>query len=218
MTPPAPTSPLPSSPLPSPRTLLPPTLSSTFPDFEFSIHRCPRRLHRDLPSIFPDLLPISSLPSVLLIPALQRSSVDLLSYGPVQAAEKDRLLARFLRWADLVRRAVALRDPAAWLDVTDPASAVAHFGTPAASYSDVDGLVTLRRFRTIDCAGCTVAAHPQWRYAMYPGPFPTHSDLYPRACAPRFFTQLAHRFFRACLLLFVLAYEKPPCSLPPVRM
>lgn len=165
----------------SPSSIVPPTISSTYTDFEYSVHICPRPVLRDIPIIFPDL---RSRPTatVLLIPTLQRASVDLVTYGDEQAVEKDRLLARFVDWASKVRSAVARLQPDAWTDITDPASGVAHFGTAGACYSDVEGIVKTRNLSTIDCGGCRVAKHPDWGFAMYPGtyaggPVPTFTKL-----------------------------------------
>lgn len=144
------------------------TLSQTYSEFEFSVHIPPNSLRRELTSVFPDA-PISSLSTpVCVIPTFQRSSLTLLEFGDEQAAEKDRLLERFFEWSERVIGALKSVAPSAWADVTDPASGTARCGAQGSIYSDVDGVVRLLRFDTLDVGGCRVVQHPEWRFAVYP--------------------------------------------------
>lgn len=148
-------------------TKLPPTLSRTFADFEFSVHAPPNALLRELTSVFPDTS-IGVRSPVLVIPTFQRSAVPLLEYGDEQDAEKDRLLLRFFEWCGQIAEVVNQLQPLAWIDATDPASGLAWRGKPGSCYSDVDGITRLLRYETLDIGGCRVVAHPQWRFAVYP--------------------------------------------------
>lgn len=153
--------------MPSREPNLPPTLSRTYDDFEFSVHTPPNAFLRELTSVFPDASICVKTP-VLVVPTFQRSAVSLLEYGDVQATEKDRLLLRFFEWCGQVVEAVIRLQPSAWIDATDPASGLAWRGTPGSCYSDVDGIIRLLRYDSIDIGGCRVVAHPQWKFAVYP--------------------------------------------------
>ncbi|KAK1859639.1 hypothetical protein I4F81_002233 [Pyropia yezoensis] len=51
--------------------------------------------------------------TLLVIPVLQRSRMPLVAWGAAEAAEKDALLERFLRWATAVRAGIAAAGAAA---------------------------------------------------------------------------------------------------------
>lgn len=149
------------------QVLLSPTRSSTFHNFEYSVHVAPKSMRYELVDVFPEGI-INKRSPILVIPTFQRSSVDLLQYGDEQAAEKDRLLERFFDWSEKVFQAVKQVEPNAWIDATDPASGMAWKGLSGSPYSDVDGIVRLLRYDTLDVGGCRVTSHPQWGFSVYP--------------------------------------------------
>lgn len=152
------------------QVILPPTPSQTYIDFEYSVHIPPRALLREIISVFPGV-DISggdrAHTPLLVIPTFQRAALPLLEYGDRQAEEKDRLLERFFQWCQQVYDAIKALEPDAWVDATDPASGTAWKGSAGSCYSDVDGIIRLLRYETVD-VGCRVAAHPVWRFAVYP--------------------------------------------------
>lgn len=152
------------------QVILLPTASQTYTGFEYSVHIPPRALLREITSVFPGV-DISSDPRVhtplLVIPTFQRAALPLLEYGDRQAEEKDRLLERFFQWCQQVHDAIKAFEPDAWVDATDPASGTAWKGNAGSCYSDVDGIIRLLRYETVD-VGCRIAAHPVWRFAVYP--------------------------------------------------
>lgn len=152
------------------QVILPPTASQTYTDFEYSVHIPPRALLREITSVFPGVNisgEASAQTPLLVIPTFQRAAVPLLEYGDRQAEEKDRLLERFFRWCQQVHDAIKTFEPNAWVDATDPASGTAWKGNAGSCYSDVDGIIRLLRYETVD-VGCRIAAHPVWRFAVYP--------------------------------------------------
>lgn len=149
------------------KDILPPTLSRTFNDFEFSIHIPPKSLLRELTSVFPGAQ-ISTNTPLLVVPTFQKSDVPLLEYGHKETVEKDRLLLRFFDWAQRVADAVNRLDSSAWINATDPASGMAWRDSSGSCYSDVDGIIRLLHYESMDVGGCRVVAHPQWRFSVYP--------------------------------------------------
>jgi len=164
------------------KTPLPPTLSTHYAPLEYSMHETPASLQHEIAPVFPDI----SLPrtkTLYLVPTIQRAEMDLLTFGDPQAAEKDRLLERFLAWGAAVRDAVTARQPDAWTDVTDPASGLAYFGRGAVVYGDVGGISRTLGYPTFDVGGCRVLKHPIWGFKAYPGTSPLHtipSHAHPR--------------------------------------
>lgn len=148
-------------------TIVPPTYSQVYTDFEFSLHLAPKSLRRELISVFPDAT-IDLQSPLFVVPTFQKAGLALLQYGEAEAAEKDRLLERFFTWCVRVVQEVRNVLPDAWIDATDPASGMAWRGSSGSCYSDVDGIVRLLRYPTMDMGGCRVVTHPQWRFALYP--------------------------------------------------
>lgn len=138
---------------------------------EYSVHGVSGSLRRDVAAVFPS----ADATAVLLVPVLQRATVPLEAFGDVQAAEKDRLQARFFAWAAELRDALAAGGH--WADATDPATGAALFGDQAALYGDVPPIARLLRYPTHDAGGCTILLHPKWRSAVYPASFFTTAPV-----------------------------------------
>ena len=157
-------------------TLLAPTKLPNNSLFEYSIHSVPASFKRDLAPVFPDAK-ITSQSPILVIPTFQKATVNLTVFGKEQESEKDRLLLVFYKWSDRVRAALSKRDAQAWVDVTDPVTGMARWGSGASTYSDVHGAVKCLKYATTDCGGCTILKHPQWKYAVYPATLFTNAPL-----------------------------------------
>lgn len=173
------------APSTSAATIVPPTQSAVYSEFEYSAHRAPAALQRELAYVFPDATTTTTttttttgggplfkrrLAELIVVPTCQRSAVPLTQYGDAEVREKDRLLERFLAWARPVCEALWRRGH--WADVTDPCTGQAYFGHADAgggTYSDVDGLERLLKYRADSVfGGCRVVSHPRWRFHVYP--------------------------------------------------
>ncbi|KAA8499432.1 Methylmalonic aciduria and homocystinuria type D-like, mitochondrial [Porphyridium purpureum] len=163
-------------------TLVGPTRCSHYVDFEYSVHTCPSAVLREVAGVFPDQREaiLSKDPSgnsaLLIVPTFQKAAASLLSWGDVQAAEKDRLLEEFLRWSKQV--CDVLWAQGYWADVTDPCTGLPYYGTAGAQiYSDVHANMTILKYETENVGGCVVMAHPEWKYASYPATLFTTAPL-----------------------------------------
>ena len=149
--------------------------------FEASVFPVPRSLRADLCSVLAGALsPAGPLPpdlsGVLIVPCCQRARLDLLGMGGAVAAEKDRCLAVFVRWAAGVRARLAARGPW-WTDWADPCSGLPSFTPSAALYPEVDTMELLLRYR-VDAAGaCRVLLHPRWAGRVYPATLWSNAPL-----------------------------------------
>ena len=75
------------------QTVLPPLAASKFANLEFSVHECPRLLLKELERCFPEYMTEKEKGiEVMGVAVLQKSNIDLVSWGDAQAVEKDRLL------------------------------------------------------------------------------------------------------------------------------
>lgn len=94
--------------------------------------------------------------------------MDLVNVGPHVEAEKDALLERFFAFARRVC-AVLSEEYGAWADYIDPCSGLPMVHRNSCGvYGEVDALVTLRRYSTMNAGCCKVVLHPQWGSAVYP--------------------------------------------------
>jgi hypothetical protein len=62
------------------------------------VHACPRVHLRELAAVFPECDPAG----LLIVPTCQHAAVDLVRFGADVDAEKDRLLERFMRFANAI--------------------------------------------------------------------------------------------------------------------
>ena len=104
---------------------------------------------------------------LLVIPTCQHAAMDLVAVGPAVEAEKDALLHSFTAFA--VAAVAALEAGGHWADYIDPCSGLPMVHRSGSGvYGEVDALVTLRRFATVNAGCCKVALHPRWGSAVYP--------------------------------------------------
>ncbi|CAN8066845.1 unnamed protein product [Agarophyton chilense] len=141
-------------------------MSQRFEALQYSAHTAGSVLRRELHTIFPEAP--REARSLTVIVTMQRCNTSLMSFGAAQAAEKDRLLERFLTWAQLMRDAL-LQQGATWVEAADPASGLAAWGRGAGVYAEVDGAARLLHYATDAVGGCAVVRHPQWGLCVYLG-------------------------------------------------
>jgi len=163
-------------------------------ELEFSIHQVPKRLQRELPYLFPDLLLPRSLgnvieskqtdPHILIVTTFQRATLDLVGMGERVEQEKTRLLASFNEWCNALNYMKKLQYSKFWLDFIDPCSGLPTLGTAGSmTYSEVDGAQLLLSYKIQQVGNCSVIVHPIWQTCCYPAslftnlPFPALSSL-----------------------------------------
>ena len=142
---------------------------------EFSVHRCPRTLLRELAHVFPGqgLLPArgdapAAEGACLAVPTCQHSAMDLVRWGDEVEKEKDLCLERFAAFGAAV--CAELRAAGHWADYIDPCSGLPMLtqGQNSKVYDEVTGMQLLLRFATQNAGCCKVLLHPQWGAAVYP--------------------------------------------------
>merc|ERR1711920_971680 len=119
------------------------------PAFEVSVHQCPKMLERELDHVFPSRNVGSrrkgTAPNRIAILTCQNADADLAKYGDDVEKEKDRLLERFVEWAQKI--ASELQAKGYWCDYIDPCSGLPML-TPDSNhvYSEVDGMQLLLKY------------------------------------------------------------------------
>merc|ERR1711924_125847 len=127
------------------------------------IHECPRTHRQEMGMVFPGV----NVNEMLVVPAMQRSTVDLSEWGDEQAKEKDRLLEQFVAWANAVREHILSEGH--WAEFTDPASGYPiHSERGGMTLNDVDLALVCLKYPTVDLGVCKLISHPKWKTAVYP--------------------------------------------------
>ena len=102
--------------------------------------------------------------------------MDLVNVGPHVEREKDALLEAFVAFAG--RACELLAAQGHWADYIDPCSGLPMLHRSGTGvYGEVDALVTLLRYTTVNAGCCKVALHPQWGSAVYPASLMTKAPL-----------------------------------------
>ncbi|DBA03174.1 TPA: hypothetical protein N0F65_003894 [Lagenidium giganteum] len=137
-------------------------------EFEVSAHECPNILLRELKHVFPaQFKSKDTKPPMLAVVTCQKSAMDLSQFGTDADKEKDRLLERFMEFAQLV--CTRVREREYWADFIDPCSGLPMLTIPANKvYSEVDGVELLLRYRYLSAGMCKILVHPTWGPAVYP--------------------------------------------------
>ena len=169
---PAPDAPADAADAAPPAVLLARTLLAN--GLEFSVHRCPRSLLRELAHVFPGqgLLPARgeapAATACRAVPTCQHSAMDLVRWGDEVEKEKDHCLERFAAFGAAV--CAELRAAGHWADYIDPCSGLPMLtkGQNSKVYDEVAGMQLLLRFATQNAGCCKVLLHPQWGAAVYP--------------------------------------------------
>lgn len=132
--------------------------------FQVSAHTCPRILRRELAQIFPGLDVDSN---ILAICTCQKAAFDLSEFGEDADREKDKLLERFISWANDV--CIFIEKQGYFADFIDPCSGLPmRTANTTSVYSEVEGMELLLHYRSFNAGMCKVLMHPQWGTAVYP--------------------------------------------------
>lgn len=144
------------------------------PDFEISVHPCPKALYREAQFVFPFMQnkideSINWENSLLVLPTCQRAREDLVKIGPEIEAEKDRLLETFMNFSKQLCELLINHDNKYWADYIDPCSGLPMI-TPDCNkiYSEVDGIQVCLQYKTMNCGCCKVLLHNEWGSSVYP--------------------------------------------------
>ncbi|KAI1306109.1 hypothetical protein EDD11_004853 [Mortierella claussenii] len=144
----------------------PKTSSSTLATLEYSVHISPRRMTRDLATVFPN----KDLSNLLVVPTFQKCQYDMVAWDAVIAKEKDDRLEDFIRWSTAIHQ--KLETLGFWSDMTDPASGFPSFSERGRDvYPDVEGCQLLLKYDFQNAGCCKVLLHPVWGSKIYPATF-----------------------------------------------
>ncbi|KAG0054000.1 hypothetical protein BGZ83_012170 [Gryganskiella cystojenkinii] len=139
---------------------------------EYSIHVSPRRMTRDLATVFPN----RDLSSLLVVPTFQKCNNEMVAWDAEIAKEKDDRLDDFVRWSTALHQGLEKRGY--WSDMTDPASGFPCFSERGRDvYPDVEGCQMLLKYDFQNAGCCKVLLHPIWGSKIYPATFFTTAPL-----------------------------------------
>mmetsp|Transcript_35016 Transcript_35016/g.35654 ORF Transcript_35016/g.35654 Transcript_35016/m.35654 type:complete len:196 (+) Transcript_35016:130-717(+) len=134
------------------------------PDFEAYITPSTKTLDRELQYVFPSL---DVKTGITVIATLQKSKVDLVSYGPEEEREKDRLLINFMKLGESL--SLSLSTVGYWIDYIDPCSGLPMLAQSSGkTFNEVDCVTSLLQFRSMNAGCCKILLHPGWGSAVYP--------------------------------------------------
>ncbi|GJJ70464.1 hypothetical protein EMPS_02813 [Entomortierella parvispora] len=145
---------------------------TTLATLEYTIHTSPRRMTRDLATVFPNL----DLSSLLVVPTFQKCKNEMVAWDAEIAKEKDDRLDDFVRWSTALHQRLERRGY--WSDMTDPASGFPCFSERGRDvYPDVEGCQMLLKYDFQNAGCCKVLLHPVWGSKIYPATFFTTAPL-----------------------------------------
>ncbi|KAG0339913.1 hypothetical protein BG000_001077 [Podila horticola] len=151
----------------SPSCVLAPRMStSTLATLEYSVHACPKRMARDLTTVFPG----KDLSKLLVVPTFQKCLHEMVAWDAEIAKEKDDRLDDFIRWSKAIHK--RLEQLGHWSDMTDPASGYPCYSERGRDvYPDVDGCQVLLKYDFQNAGCCKILLHPVWGSKIYPATF-----------------------------------------------
>ncbi|KAF9436317.1 hypothetical protein BGZ76_004278 [Entomortierella beljakovae] len=160
-------------PVRSASCIVEPTMShTTLANIEYSIHTSPRRLTRDLATVFPNI----NLEHLLVVPTFQKCKHEMVAWDAEIAKEKDDRLEDFIRWSTALHQ--GLEKLGYWSDMTDPASGFPSFGERGRDvYPDVEGCQLLLKYDFQNAGCCKILLHPNWGSKIYPATFFTTAPV-----------------------------------------
>ena len=139
-----------------------------FSNFEVSLHKPGIAFKRELSTVFPDLENFRKS-DLFVIPTFQYCKYDIIRTTRESDWERNMLCAYFIQFGkDFV--SACYKNGCLWADFTDPMD-----GLPVCSqrgnsiYPDVDGIIRLLKYPTIQVGACAVIDHPRWKTHNYPG-------------------------------------------------
>ncbi|KAF9571269.1 hypothetical protein EC968_000765 [Mortierella alpina] len=150
-----------------PHCVAAPTMScTTLATLEYSVHVSPKRMTRELTTVFPN----RDLSNLLVVPTIQKCNNDMVAWDDEIAKEKDDRLDDFVRWATALHD--RLKRLGFWSDMTDPASGFPSFSERGRDvYPDVEGCQLLLKYDFQNAGCCKVLLHPSWGSKIYPATF-----------------------------------------------
>ncbi|KAG0311431.1 hypothetical protein BGZ99_010171 [Dissophora globulifera] len=153
--------------------VIPPSMSTTtLATLEYSVHTSPRRLTRDLATVFPN----QDLTNLLVVPTFQKCKSEMVAWDAEIAKEKDARLEDFIRWSTALHH--GLEKLGYWSDMTDPASGFPSFNERGRDvYPDVEGCQLLLKYDFQNAGCCKILLHPVWGSKIYPATFFTTAPV-----------------------------------------
>ncbi|KAK3815969.1 MAG: hypothetical protein J3R72DRAFT_461171 [Linnemannia gamsii] len=139
---------------------------TTLATLEYTIHASPRRMTRDLATVFPN----KDLSGLLVVPTFQKCKHEMVAWDAEIAKEKDDRLDDFIRWSTAIHN--RLEKLGYWSDMTDPASGFPSFSERGRDvYPDVEGCQLLLKYDFQNAGCCKILMHPIWGSKIYPATF-----------------------------------------------
>ncbi|KAG0083107.1 hypothetical protein BGZ92_011080 [Podila epicladia] len=136
----------------------PKMFESSFIELEYSIHVSPKRMTRELLTVFPG----KDLTNLLVVPTFQKCGNQMVAWDAAIAKEKDD----------------RLEDARFWSDMTDPASGFPNYSERGRDiYPDVEGCNMLLKYDFQAAGCCKILLHPNWGSKVYPATFFTTAPL-----------------------------------------
>ncbi|KAF9923699.1 hypothetical protein FBU30_006230 [Linnemannia zychae] len=150
-----------------------PKMSETLlANLEYTIHASPKRMTRDLATVFPN----RDLSGLLVVPTFQRCKHEMVVWDAEIAKEKDDRLEDFIRWSTAIHN--ILKKLGYWSDMTDPASGFPSFSERGRDvYPDVEGCQLLLKYDFQNAGCCKILLHPIWGSKIYPATFFTTAPI-----------------------------------------
>ena len=136
--------------------------------FEISLHQPGMAFKKELSTVFPTLLSIDTA-ALVVIPTFQKCRYDLIRTSLQSNWERNLLCAYFIQFGnDFV--SACYKNGCIWADFTDPVDGLPVCGQRGNSiYPDVEGIVRLLKYPSIQSGNCSVIYHPRWQTNIYPG-------------------------------------------------
>jgi hypothetical protein len=154
----------------------------TYSEFQYSVHKPPNLMRRELKCIFADCDFDSTefKENLLIIPTFQRvKTSDLTEFTAESEIEKNRLLEVFYSFAKLVCN-ILKGEHNYWSEAIDPPSGLPLISANHTSsiYSEVDAAQMLLRYRIQQAGSCSIILHPSWGSRSYPATLFTIAPLH----------------------------------------
>jgi len=148
------------------RTVIPVESGGAGGRFEWSVHRPPALMYREIQSMFPARKDGVTKDNLLVVTTCQRTGPDLAGEGQEVDEEKDRCLEVFMAFGQQVAEELAAAGH--WADYVDPCT-----GHPVREpinlvFPEVEALEMLLQYKCGQAGNCKIVMHPQWGSNVYP--------------------------------------------------
>ncbi|KAF9585775.1 hypothetical protein BGW38_000788 [Lunasporangiospora selenospora] len=139
---------------------------SSLATLEYSVHEAPRRMIRELATVFPE----KELAGLHVVPTFQKCRHEMVAWDAEIAREKDDRLEDFICWSKALHE--ELEQLGYWSDMTDPASGYPSYCERGRDvYPDVEGCQMLLKYDWQNAGCCKILMHPIWGSRIYPATF-----------------------------------------------